>query len=204
MARRQRIRYELNTGEITKLQPEEIRVILRAADEMIATAGRSMLVKVLKGSKDKKVLEYKLDECPSYGYYHDLTMEEIGKRVDYMIVKRYLRIEYSGRLPMLVFTDKGWEMECETYTSEWVCRFKEVVESKVLRLDMFEELKIVNRQVVFAMLDKIKEIGDKRYIPVLKTWQKGEARKVRQKIEGVITVLENREDDGEEKYYTVK
>ena len=194
MAKRQRIRYELNTGEITKLQPEEIRVILRAADEMIVTAGRSMLVKVLKGSKDKKVLEYKLDECPSYGYYHDLTMEEIGKRVDYMIVKRYLRIEYSGRLPMLVFTDKGWEIECETYTSEWVCRFKEVVESKVLRLDMFEELKTVNRQVVFAMLDKIKEIGDKRYIPVLKMWQKGEVRKVRQKIEGVITVLENREE----------
>ena len=194
MAKRQRIRYELNTGEITKLQPEEIRVILRAADEMIVTAGRSMLGKVLKGSKDKKVLEYKLDECPSYGYYHDLTMEEIGKRVDYMIVKRYLRIEYSGRLPMLVFTDKGWEIECETYTSEWVCRFKEVVESKVLRLDMFEELKTVNRQVVFAMLDKIKEIGDKRYIPVLKTWQKGEVRKVRQKIEGVITVLENREE----------
>ena len=194
MAKRQRIRYELNTGEITKLQPEEIRVILRAADEMIVTAGRSMLVKVLKGSKDKKVLEYKLDECPSYGYYHDLTMEEIGKRVDYMIVKRYLRIEYSGRLPMLVFTDKGWEIECETYTSEWVCRFKEVVESKVLRLDMFEELKTVNREGVFAMLDKIKEIGDKRYIPVLKTWQKGEVRKVRQKIEGVITVLENREE----------
>ena len=111
-----------------------------------------------------------------------------------MIVKRYLRIEYSGRLPMLVFTDKGWEIECETYTSEWVCRFKEVVESKVLRLDMFEELKTVNRQVVFAMLDKIKEIGDKRYIPVLNTWQKGEVRKVRQKIEGVITVLENREE----------
>ena len=202
MAKRQRIRDELNTGEITKLQPEEIRVILRAADEMIVTAGRSMLVKVLKGSKDKKVLEYKLDECPSYGYYHDLTMEEIGKRVDYMIVKRYLRIEYSGRLPMLVFTDKGWEIECETYTSEWVCRFKEVVESKVLRLDMFEELKTVNRQVVFAMLDKIKEIGDKRYIPVLNTWQKGEVRKVRQKIEGVITVLKrkrcpNPENSGE-------
>ena len=44
------------------------------------------------------------------------------------------------------------------------------------------------------MLDKIKEIGDKRYIPVLNTWQKGEVRKVRQKIEGVITVLENREE----------
>lgn len=59
---------------------------------------------------------------------------------------------------------------------------------------MFEELKTVNRLVVFALLDKIKEIGDKRYIPVLKAWQKGEICKVRQKIEGGITVLENREE----------
>lgn len=55
MVRRQRIRIELDTGEITELQPEEIRAILRAADELIAAAGRSMLVKILKGSKDKKI-----------------------------------------------------------------------------------------------------------------------------------------------------
>lgn len=55
MVRRQRIRIELDTGEITELQPEEIRAILRAADELIAAAGRSMLVKILKGSKDKQI-----------------------------------------------------------------------------------------------------------------------------------------------------
>lgn len=65
MANRKRVRFELDAGEVTKLQPEEIRAILRAADELIATAGRNMLVKILKGSKDKKVLEYKLDECPA-------------------------------------------------------------------------------------------------------------------------------------------
>lgn len=41
MAGKQRVRYELDTGEIKGLQPEEIRIILRAADELIATAGRS-------------------------------------------------------------------------------------------------------------------------------------------------------------------
>lgn len=197
MAKRQRIRFELDAGEISALQPEEIRAILRAADELIATAGRSMLVKILKGSKDKKVLEYKLDQCPAYGYYHNLTMEEIGKRVDFMIVKKYLRIEYGGRLPMLVFTDKGWEIERETYTKEWYDRFKAAVESKVLHLDMFEELKIVNRQVVFGLLDKIKESGDRRYIPLLEVWRKGEVRKVREKIGRVIARLEN-EGDGKE------
>lgn len=118
------------------------------------------------------MLEYKLEECPACGYYHNLTMEEIGKRVDYMIVKGYLKIVYSGRLPMLVFTEKGWEIERETYTKEWYDRFKEAVESKVLHLNMFEELKIVNCQVVFSLLDKIKESGDKRYIPLLEAWRK--------------------------------
>lgn len=88
MARRQRVRFELDAGEVSSLQPEETRVILRAADELIATAGRNMLVKILKGSKDKKVLEYKLNECPSYGYYHDLTMEEIGKKSGLLDRKR--------------------------------------------------------------------------------------------------------------------
>ena len=64
------------------------------------------------------------------------------------------------------------------------------VESKVLHLNMFEELKIVNRQVVFALLDKIKESGDKRYIPLLEAWRKGEVRKVREKIGGVTARLE--------------
>lgn len=197
MARRKRVRFELDAGEVTKLQPEEIRAILRAADELIATAGRNMLVKILKGSKDKKVLEYKLDECPAYGYYYDLTMDEIGKRVDYMIVKRYLRIEYSGRLPMLVFTDKGWKIERDTYTKEWYGRFQDAVETKVVSLNMFEELKIVNRQVVFGLLDMIKESRDRRYIPLLKAWQKGEVRKVREKIGKVIAQLETA-GEGEE------
>ena len=190
MTRKSRIHYELETGEITSLKPEELRAILRAADELIATGGRGMLVKILKGSKDKNVLEYKLDQCPAYGYYHDLTMDEISRRVDFAIVKRYLRIEYSGRLPMLVFTDKGWEIECETYTEEWFQRFEEAVISKVLHLDMFEELKRVNRQVVFGLLNRIKERGDKEYISLLKAWQEGEVRKVREKIGGVIKFLE--------------
>lgn len=198
MARRQRVRFELDAGEVSSLQPEETRAILRAADELIATAGRNMLVKILKGSKDKKVLEYKLNECPSYGYYHDLTMEEIGKRVDYLIVKGYLRVEYNGRLPMLAFTDRGWEIERDTYTKEWFHRFEDTAASKVLHLDMFGELKIVNRQVVFALLDMIKESGNKEFIPLLKAWQSGEVRKVREKIGGTIRVLETGKDGKED------
>lgn len=44
-----RVRYELDSGDIRSLTNEEIKVILRAADELIATGGRSMLAKMLKG-----------------------------------------------------------------------------------------------------------------------------------------------------------
>ena len=67
-----RVPVALDAGQIKKLPQEDIRMILRGADELISNGGRSMLAKILKGSKDKKILEYKLNECPAYGYYHDM------------------------------------------------------------------------------------------------------------------------------------
>lgn len=60
--KKQRVRYKLDSGDISCLADEEIKAILRAADELVATGGRSMLAKILKGSKDKKVLEYGLEQ----------------------------------------------------------------------------------------------------------------------------------------------
>lgn len=66
---RQRVQFSLDAGGIKVLSDVEIKMILRAADELISVGGRSMLVKILKGSKDKKLLEHKLNECPAYGFY---------------------------------------------------------------------------------------------------------------------------------------
>jgi predicted ArsR family transcriptional regulator len=51
-----KIEYRLDSRGIKDLSAEEIRAILRAADELIAAGGRSMLAKILKGSKDKRTL----------------------------------------------------------------------------------------------------------------------------------------------------
>lgn len=42
-----------------------------------------MLAKILKGSKDKKILEYKLNECPAYGYYHDMKLDDMANDIVY-------------------------------------------------------------------------------------------------------------------------
>jgi len=96
----QRVDYSLDTGNVACLQYNEIKAILRAADELIAQGGRSLLTKVLKGSKDKKVLAHGLDRNPSYGFYSYLSLPEIANQVDWTIMHDFLRIEYSDRLPL--------------------------------------------------------------------------------------------------------
>ncbi len=185
--RRPRVQYSLNSGNIKKLNEEEIRAILRAADELIATGGRSLLVKILKGSKDKKVLEHNLQDCPAYGFYRELMMEEISYRVDWMILKDYLRIDYNGRLPMLIFSEKGWEIERETFAEELFQRFCQDVKEKKARVIF--EMKDVNRQVAFDMLEKIRDTGDADFIPLLEEWKTMEVRKVIGRINNVINTL---------------
>lgn len=146
-----------------------------------------MLVKILKGSKDKKVLDYKLQDCPAYGFFHELTMEEISYRVDWMIQKDYLRIDYNGRLPMLIFSEKGWEIERETFAEELFQRFCHDVEEK--NDVVIFEMKDVNRQVVFDVLEKIRNTGNMDFIPLLEAWKAMEVHKVSGRIGDVIKTL---------------
>ena len=171
-----RVPVVLDAGEIKDLPLEDIRMILRGADELISTGGRSMLAKILKGSKDKKIFEYKLNECPAYGYYQDMKLDDISKCIDWMIKEDYLRIEYDYRLPLLVFSEKGWQIEKETFAQELYQRMCLDVEEKKARV-LFE-MKEVNRQVVMCVLDKIEKDGTKEFLPYLEAWKMLEVKKV--------------------------
>lgn len=181
----------MDTGAVRSLSETEKAAILRAADELIGTGGRSMLTKILKGSRDKKVLEHGLDQCSAYGFYRSMTLEEISHRVDWMVKKDYLRIDYDGRLPMLVFSEKGWEIERDTYAEELyqnICR-----DVKEGQFRTIPEMKNVNRLVVFDVLEKIRAGRDKAFLPMLAEWKKTEVRKVRERIGSVEKTIESGE-----------
>lgn len=185
-----RVPVVLDAGEIKDLPQEDIRMILRGADELISTGGRSMLAKILKGSKDKKIFEYKLNECPAYGYYQDMKLDDISKCIDWMIKKDYLRIEYDYRLPLLVFSEKGWQIEKETFAQELYQRMCLDVEEKKARV-LFE-MKEVNRQVVMCVLDKIEKDGTKEFLPYLEAWKMLEVKKVAARIAEVENKISKR------------
>lgn len=180
----------LDAGEIKDLPQEDIRMILRGADELISTGGRSMLAKILKGSKDKKIFEYKLNECPAYGYYQDMKLDDISKCIDWMIKKDYLRIEYDYRLPLLVFSEKGWQIEKETFAQELYQRMCLDVEEKKARVIF--EMKEVNRQVVMRVLDKIEKEGTEEFLPYLEAWKMSEVKKVAARIAEVENKISKR------------
>lgn len=180
----------LDAGEIKDLPQEDIRMILRGADELISTGGRSMLAKILKGSKDKTIFKYKLNECPAYGYYQDMKLDDISKCIDWMIKKDYLRIEYDYRLPLLVFSEKGWQIEKETFAQELYQRMCLDVEEKKARV-LFE-MKEVNRQVVMCVLDKIEKDGTEEFLPYLEAWKMLEVKKVAARIAEVEKKISKR------------
>ena len=185
-----RVPVVLDAGEIKDLPQEDIRMILRGADELISTGGRSMLAKILKGSKDKTIFKYKLNEYPAYGYYQDMKLDDISKCIDWMIKEDYLRIEYDYRLPLLVFSEKGWQIEKETFAQELYQRMCLDVEEKKARVIF--EMKEVNRQVVMCVLDKIEKDGTKEFLPYLEAWKMLEVKKVAARIAEVENKISKR------------
>jgi superfamily II DNA helicase RecQ len=184
-----RVAYHLDTGGIRHLPQHEIVAILRGADDLIMSGGRNLLTKVLKGSKDKKVLELGLNESPVYGYYRELNAEEVLARIDWVIQHGYLRIEYDWRLPKLVYTPEGWEIERETYARELLAEFDEMLEKNQPPYDM-TYLKDRDRGMIFLLLDMVANTKDAKYIPLLQAWAAFDYKKVRARINEVIEAIQ--------------
>jgi hypothetical protein len=188
-----RVKYHLDSKDIKRLFYEEIAAILRGADNLIGSGGRNLLSKLLKGSKDKKVLEHGLDKNPSYGFYSDVSLENILAKIDWVIKNRYLEIEYDYRLPLLVYSDKGWEIERDTYSTELLEGFDKMIESGTQNFDM-NYLKDRNRSLILLLLDKVQATNDLKYIPLLLAWKEIDYRKIREKIDSVIANIKRNQD----------
>lgn len=190
MSRRiNRVQYELDPKGIMQLPFNEIKAILRGADDLIMSGGRSMLARILKGSKDKKVLELGLDKSPVYGYYNKLKLEEITAKIDWLIINDYLEIKYDYRLPLLAYTEKGWAIERDTFSDELLDWLKELLKSG--NYSSVLELKDRNRGMILLLLDKIKASREKRFIPLLEAWAAIDYKKIQAVIREVIEALDN-------------
>ncbi|GGJ94718.1 hypothetical protein GCM10007063_16560 [Lentibacillus kapialis] len=180
------------TQQTERLAEADIRAILRAADELIATGGRTLLAKILKGSREKKLLQLELDHCPVYGYFKGTKLDDVLVKIDWMLDYELLDIQYSGKLPMIIFTERGWEIERDQRADEFLQEWNDWLAAGKQDPDM-HYLKDRNRGMILLLLDKIKETGNPKYIPYLQEWEKIDYRKVRAAIRETIQALESDE-----------
>jgi hypothetical protein len=179
----------LNPKNVKKMDLDEIVAALRGADDAAGKDGRELLARLLKGTRDRKMSERGLDESPVFGYYQELSEADILARVDWLILNDYLALEFDGRSAQLAFTPRGWAIEKETYARELLFEFDEMLAKGKIDTDM-TYLKDKNREVIDLLLDKIKQSGDKKYLPILEAWQPFEDKKVRGRIQQAIDAIQ--------------
>ena len=151
--------------------------------------GQQQPLSIISG---EPVLENVLDESPVYGYFRHLSRDDTLARIDWVILNGYLRIEYVAHLPVLVFTDNGWEIAREIRANELLEEFLVAVgDGPPYRM---EHLKNRDRGMILLLLDQIEATGEAKVIPALQVWKKMDYKKVRLRINQVIRRLENCEE----------
>ena len=173
---------------IRNLELNEIKSILRAADSLIMSGGRTLLAKILKGSKEKKIFELGLDKNPAYARLNEYSIDDIKAKIDWLIENRFLAIEYDYRLPLLVYTQKGWDIEKDTYSDELLSGFNKMLGANN-NLFLMNYLKDRNREMIMLLLDKVEATEDPKYIPILEAWEKIDYKKVQKRIHSVLRRL---------------
>lgn len=151
------------------------------------------MAKILKGSRDRRVLGHGLNQNPVYGVWHDRSIEEITGIIDLCIVAGFLAVTYSGRLPVLEFTDVGWEWERRQRVEEFLAEWDRWLDAGVFPATM-EYLKDRNRVMITEFLERVRATGDSRYIPLLERWAQVDYKKVRAMIEDVMADLSHTDD----------
>jgi hypothetical protein len=184
-----RVPVRLHPKEAGPLPASEIRTILRGADELVGSGGRSLLARVLKGSKQKAVLEHGYDRSPAYGAMRELSIEEITKRIDWMIREGYFAVEYEYRLPVLVYTSSGWDIEKDIYADELI----EKLDRKIYERTELEDIAWLSErhpQVLDLVAERIGRTGDPKYLPFLMRWKNKASRRVGRAIGRAIAAIE--------------
>lgn len=185
----------LTGGPSLRLSEEEQRAILSVADALIGRAGRTTLVMALRGSRAQRVLQFGAERTKGHGFYAGVPEPEVLARVDALIARRILTIEYADGFPLLGYTAQGLEL-AESYVADaWF----EIVRSQldpVRRGDppalpfLMSAKPTRNHDTVFKVIERVGREADASWLPLLRAWSAVETRRARERLARVIAALQ--------------
>lgn len=128
------------TQDVTK----DAQMVLSCIIRMGQKYGKAMTANVLTGSRNKKVLEFRLDKLPTYGLMKDRNAKQVNDLIEFLISQELIGVEH-GTYPTIYVPEKGKDVllgKTQVFRKEAV-RVKQVSNDDPL----FEELRELRREV---------------------------------------------------------
>jgi ATP-dependent DNA helicase RecQ len=127
----------------------EAQKIFSCIKRMQERYGLSTVAKVLKGSKNKRIMEWRLDRIPTYGIMSNHTEKEIYHLCQMLTAEGYLDIQLSNQsLPIAKLTLKAIDVLKGGQTvSQRRKILKDQPKQTVHTHGLFESLKMLRKQI---------------------------------------------------------
>lgn len=97
---------EMAERDITREAQKILSAVARAEKRYSSGLGVTLIVRMLRGSKDQRVLELGLDGLPTYGVLADTDRTQIRDYIDHLIQKGYLAVT-GDEFPVLRMTQQA-------------------------------------------------------------------------------------------------
>lgn len=133
----------LNEGEVVD-KTVDAQKVLSCIYRMNQKFGAGMVVDVLRGSKNKKVLQFKFNDLSTYGIMKDYSADDLKTFINTLVSQGYIRV-VEGTYPILALN----QMSRKVLVGEKKVMLKEFTAHKKIREnnELFEIIKEVRKEI---------------------------------------------------------
>ena len=133
----------MNEGEVVD-KTVDAQKVLSCIYRMNQKFGSGMIVDVLRGSKNKKVLQFKFNELSTYGIMKEFSADELKTFINTLVSQGYIRV-VEGTYPILALNS----MSRKILVGEEKVMLKEFAAHKKVRdnNELFEILKELRKEI---------------------------------------------------------
>lgn len=117
--------------------------VLSCVKRMGEKFGKALVAKVLTGSNDQKIKQWRFEQLPTYGLMKEYSQKEVSGLIDYLTAEHYL-VPSEGQYPLLTVSEQGISV---LLGKQEVYRKQAPVKQLVANDALFEELRSLRSQL---------------------------------------------------------
>lgn len=117
--------------------------VLSCVKRMGEKFGKALVAKVLTGSNDQKIKQWRFEQLPTYGLMKEYSQKEVSGLIDYLTAEHYL-VPSEGQYPLLTVSEQGISV---LLGKQEVYRKQAPVKQLVADDALFEEMRSLRSQL---------------------------------------------------------